>query len=353
MASNDTSSTLPGLTEGSLHTIRDLQTYEAAVFGMAVWDIIITISEEYRYVWKQKPLTFLNGVYFLNRYLILVFGSLCVWMSNNYLPNCDDVKWIMILNFILFPFLCSIILSTRVYAIYDRQKWMIPFFSALVMGMVAIYVVTEVGVTTVSLPPPATLCRARTSSNIRPLYFAYLAFFYCLVFLFSSWRCLKIWREARERSKTSLFAIVVREGLPYISFIVAANLLNAFWFGFKKGDDRALHVPFATYMTSVMCWRLTLDLRHQSAAQSSIITSASLPQPSLPTELKGAEIGSQEDTAVRSDILINFPDMFWQASKTTGTAHGNSDLERNAHGVDEIRVASPVQDDGSTDPRPQ
>lgn len=51
-------------------------------------------------------------------------------------------------------FLCSIILSTRVYAIYDRQKWMIPFFSALVMGMVAIYVVTEVGVTTVSLPPP-------------------------------------------------------------------------------------------------------------------------------------------------------------------------------------------------------
>jgi hypothetical protein len=94
-------------------------------------------------------------------------------------------------------------------------------------------------------------------------------------------------------------------------------------------------------------------VRRQSAVQSSIITSASLPQPSLPTELKGAELGKQEDIAVRQDILINFPDMFSQASKTTGTAHGNSDLERNAHGVDEICVAPPVQDDGSTDPRPQ
>ncbi|KAF9495019.1 hypothetical protein BDN71DRAFT_913455 [Pleurotus eryngii] len=126
-----------------------------------LWDYFVTLPDEVEFFWTGKW-SYLRVLFFVNRYQVIswqIFHTIGIFMVAR--PGLEQVgrAWVHnMLTISAFTMTTSVqlILSFRVYRLYNRTKWIIGFFTVLLLAAITaqLYVVIKLSpeVTSIMLP---------------------------------------------------------------------------------------------------------------------------------------------------------------------------------------------------------
>ncbi|KAF9043101.1 hypothetical protein BJ165DRAFT_1348359 [Panaeolus papilionaceus] len=105
--------------------------------AVMIWDIVTHLGDDYRLVTKYRigPSTV---VYFVSRYewSCLAYLLMLAIMETAPVDNCGRIRWIQILFPVAIPS-TALLFFFRVQALYERNKWIVGFFSISWLSVVA------------------------------------------------------------------------------------------------------------------------------------------------------------------------------------------------------------------------
>ncbi|CAA7269882.1 unnamed protein product [Cyclocybe aegerita] len=205
-------------------------------FACLFYDHVITLDAEIKYVWRRNKNA--NAyLFFVNRYFAFVANIIV------FIPRLGEDVGIEALYtgftvvrelLLIFSgvFIC-VLLTLRIYALYERSRRMLIFFVCfLVSGIaVSIFVITQKRITR---PDPVTGCElglSRENAYRNAAVWECLLLFDTVVFGFILYR---IWSDRRRISlaevRIPLRYVLLRDGVVYYAIMVLVNLANILTF---------------------------------------------------------------------------------------------------------------------------
>ncbi|KAH8915188.1 hypothetical protein BT69DRAFT_1325515 [Atractiella rhizophila] len=237
------------------------RTYLTALFALYCWDFILNFPDEYKMMWKAERWTPVRVAFFINRYggLLDLVAFMCFYWLKIDLKTCGKVHLLqpVVSSFVLLS--CQFLLGARVFAMWNRRRWIAWFFGIFAICGVVVQIVAVVPNRALRLLPGLRGCFSVRGDqsylwvyNIPPLLYDTAATIFIIVPLISHWR---------KTPRTRLLTIFARDGVLYFVVASVCNLVNVIYFSIPTTINPALNAPLSLTFTSIMATRIVLHLR--------------------------------------------------------------------------------------------
>jgi len=236
---------------------------------MLVYDHFLTFSQEVERIWKQR-ISVASFLFLFNRY-----GTPIQFII--LLDAFHDPHWTKKVcnKFVIFEGAATVTLMSvgqlimilRVFAVYERNRYIFAFLITLWFLQV---VISAVGLHTgfaVPLPTGLTGCILTGKSALFPsLWIAPLITDSAIFFLtiYRTKRYLRFY----HKSASPTITVLIRDGALYFLLIFLANLMNTLIYFLAEPDLKAIGASFSQLLTSTMISRLVLNLRSASSSHT-------------------------------------------------------------------------------------
>ncbi|KAH8923550.1 hypothetical protein BT69DRAFT_1350104 [Atractiella rhizophila] len=237
------------------------RVYVTACFAIFSWDFIITFPDEYRTVWKAQRWTPIRAFFFFNRYWGLLYLSMamCLLWSRIDPRTCDKVHLLEPVGGSILIFGSEFLLGARVWAMFNRRRWIIWFFGTFAICALAIEIWAILPNRALRVPSGLRGCLSVGGGQnyiwafwIPPLLYDTTATIFALVPLIAHWR---------KTPRTRLLTIFARDGVLYFCVVFICNLINVIYFSIPTVANPVLNGPLTFTFTTMMASHLVLHLR--------------------------------------------------------------------------------------------
>ncbi|KAH8927641.1 hypothetical protein BT69DRAFT_1330265 [Atractiella rhizophila] len=230
--------------------------YITACFAIYSWDFILTFPDEYKTMWKTERWTPVRVAFFFNRYwglLDYVMIMCLVWLKID-LKTCTKVHILEpVITTILF-LSCEFLLGARVWAMWNRQRWIACFFGAFAICGFVVEIWSMARNKALALPPGLRGCfSVRGGQNYIWVYWIPLLLYDTTATIFVIIRLITHWRQT---PRTRLISIFVRDGVIYFVIVTACNLINAIYMSIPTELNPNFNAPLALTFTTMMASRI-------------------------------------------------------------------------------------------------
>ncbi|KAF9469843.1 hypothetical protein BDZ94DRAFT_1278975 [Collybia nuda] len=243
--------------------------------AVVIWDWIISLPREYRFVWRTHW-TPVKMAYLFCRYWVITVVPylLYCFVVDHSLATCERIykipvalaMWNQVGSECLFS--PSSVLLIRTYAFFNRNIFVLWFLLSAISGVVAyqLYVDTTQMLLLPFFKPPfdrgpcfpmSKPHSAHLLVQIAPLLFD------TVVTAMTVWKAFNI-RRRNGGPNSRLIQTFLREGVFYYILISIANLVNS-GFILPRQVISAINIPLSVMMGPVLACRLILDLRERGS----------------------------------------------------------------------------------------
>ncbi|KAG7452283.1 uncharacterized protein BT62DRAFT_295505 [Guyanagaster necrorhizus] len=257
--------------ETAHYFIYGTQIYFCAMYAVVLWDWMISLPREWRFVWKTHW-TPVKVAYLFCRYwvIIVVPYLLFCFVVDHSLETCRKIYKVPVALAMWNQVGSESVLLIRTYAFFNRNVYILWMFICAIGGVVAyqLYVdTTQMLLLPFTTPPydrgPCFPMSKPHSAHllgffIAPLLFDTLVTFMTIVKAFMIRRC-------NGGSSSRLIQTFIREGVFYYILISIANLINGIFYLQPRQVISAINIPLSVMMGPVLACRLILDLRERGS----------------------------------------------------------------------------------------
>ncbi|KZP23278.1 hypothetical protein FIBSPDRAFT_1042991 [Athelia psychrophila] len=253
-------------------------------FVILCYDYSLTFADEVERFWNRKNFTWASLFYFINRYLVLL-GNIPVlfvtfWETNSLsnktlvilglVPSCarnstNTLHRLLAYNqlfLLLSQLVIAILLIMRIYAMYNRSRWIIVVFAVIAVTAIALGCWASLG----SPTPTSGIefyyagCNIptgqRQADRLAVVWMTQLGLDALVFFLI----VYKSFLLRRSRSKI-LISVLLRDGTLYFAIMTAANLANIVTILIASPLTKGAATFFTNVISATMMSRLMLNLR--------------------------------------------------------------------------------------------
>ncbi|KIK56367.1 hypothetical protein GYMLUDRAFT_47147 [Collybiopsis luxurians FD-317 M1] len=232
------------------------------------WDYLLTLSDEVQYFWKL-PVGTSTVLFFLNRYVSLL-GNFVVTISLFYNfsteSSCQVFHTFRGFLLIVEEMVVGVLLTVRIYALYDRGKRILAAMLSVGCILVMIALFTTLFHRSESsdkiLPGVDIGCHVAISFALsvqQAAAWEALLLYNVMLFVMMLLKAHKTHHELRPL-RIPLVDIIVRDGSLYFGVMAIANAINISTFYYPWPFIRASLTTFASSMSVTMMSRLMFNL---------------------------------------------------------------------------------------------
>ncbi|GAA5982304.1 hypothetical protein JCM5350_006135 [Sporobolomyces pararoseus] len=265
--------------ESSIQSLLDLkqitwarQRYVAAWLGIFLFDLVVTLPEERKYIWNNKW-TPLKVLYLLNRYIALahqIFSFIMIFAAIAS-SLCHRAWWFEVVGGMIVVYLCALIMSIRIIAIYDRNLLVMGLLGLMLAGEAAVFIYCATLLRAFQLPAFVAQvigfhgCIAGSRKiqyeKIGGAVWSAPLTFDLVALSLTVFRCFKISQVTGGR-RTPLVRKILSTGIFYFAVITASNCVNVVLYSLPSVSPslQTFHTAASDAITSIMCSRLVLSL---------------------------------------------------------------------------------------------
>jgi len=306
------------------------QYFSLAAFTILYYDYFLTLPMEVERFWPQKTFSWAVLLFYLNRYMSLL-GHIPVIFEFFWQPPpdainvCHGLQTFHQYYAILIQLLVGSMLIMRVYALYDRNRWVLASLclvatAVVVHGCWAIMSGKKSHSGDDQAADSSICTSSLTGTEALRLAAAWcgLLVFDIMVFALTAAKAIMIGRTGKQ----TLLSVLIRDGAVYFLVMTIVTLVNILTFLLGSPYTRGMGTTFANIISTTMISRLMLNIR----------------SPSLLVELKKRPFSSEvnracvstviEDIYTRDDLEFNTMDDLYQSSRSMdieSVATGRSD----------------------------
>ncbi|KAF5388590.1 hypothetical protein D9757_004688 [Collybiopsis confluens] len=246
------------------------QIYFCAMYAVVIWDWLISLPREWRFIWKTHW-TPVKIAYLFCRYWVIavVPYPLYVFVLNHSWETCERIYRIPVALAMWNQVGSESVLLIRTYAFFNRNVYVLCFLLTAIGGVVAyqLYVDTSQMLVLPFVPPATTgPCFPMSkphSAHILGFFIAPLLFDTVVTFM-TVIKAISI-RRRNGGPNSRLIQTFLREGVFYYILISIANLINGIFYLQPRQVISAINIPLSIMMAPVLACRLILDLRERGS----------------------------------------------------------------------------------------
>ncbi|KII93599.1 hypothetical protein PLICRDRAFT_131547 [Plicaturopsis crispa FD-325 SS-3] len=257
--------------EEAQHFIYVTQVYFCSMYAVVLWDWVISLPREWRFIWKTHW-TPVKMAYLFCRYWVIAVVPylLFAFVVNHSLAECEKMYRIPVALAMWNQVGSSAILLIRTYAFFNRNVFVLIFLGSSIAGVGAyqLYVATSQMQLLPFVTPPFTSGPCFPSSKPHS---AHLLGFFIAPLLFDTvvtfmtvWKAITI-RRRNGGPNSRLIQTFLREGVFYYLLISIANLINGVFYLQPRQVISAINIPLSVMLGPVLACRLILDLRERGS----------------------------------------------------------------------------------------
>ncbi|KAJ7170206.1 hypothetical protein C8R46DRAFT_1350082 [Mycena filopes] len=247
------------------------QVYFCAMYAVVIWDWLISLPREWRFVWKTHW-TPVKIAYLFCRYWVIVVVPylLYCFVMDHSLETCQKIYKIPVGLALWNQVGSETVLLIRTYAFFNRNVYVLWFLISALSGVVAyqLYVDTTQMLLLQFFKPPFDRgpCFPRSKPHSAHLLGFFIAplLFDTLVTSMTVWKAFKI-RRRNGGPNSRLIQTFLREGVFFFLLISSANLINGIFYLQPRQVISAINIPLSVMMAPVLACRLILDLRERGS----------------------------------------------------------------------------------------
>ncbi|KAL1757277.1 hypothetical protein FB107DRAFT_259942 [Schizophyllum commune] len=236
--------------------------------AVVVWDWIISLGREYRFIWKTHW-TPVKAAYLFCRYWVIAVVPylLFCFVTNHTKETCERIYKIPVALAMWNQVGSESILLIRTYAFFNRNTYILIFLITSMAGVAAyqLYVDTTQMLLLPFIDPDHGPClpmskphSAHLLAGIAPLGFDTMVTFMTII------KAIYI-RKRNGGPNSRLIQTFIREGVFYYIMISIANLVNGVFYLQPRQVMSAINIPLSVMMGPVLACRLILDLRERGS----------------------------------------------------------------------------------------
>ncbi|KAF9041776.1 hypothetical protein BDZ89DRAFT_1009578 [Hymenopellis radicata] len=252
------------------HFIYITQIYFCAMYAVVLWDWIISLHREYRFVWNTHW-TPVKIAYLFCRYWVIVVVPylLYCFVVDHDQETCQRIYRIPVALAMWNQVGSESVLLIRTYAFFNRNVYILWFLISAISGVVAyqLYVDTTQMLLLPFTPPdirgPCFPMSKPHSAHLLGFFIAPLLFD-TLVTLMTIIKAFAI-RRRNGGPNSRLIQTFIREGVFYYILISIANLINGIFYLQPRQVISAINIPLSVMMGPLLACRLILDLRERGS----------------------------------------------------------------------------------------
>ncbi|KAI0362266.1 hypothetical protein OH77DRAFT_1515541 [Trametes cingulata] len=251
-----------------LASIRLNNSLALAALMMLYYDYCLTFSAEVERFWANARLSFASVLFVLNRYLG-IFGPIPVLFEyfGSYTPELQSYHQYYA---IMSQTIVGIILITRTFAFYDRNKWLLAALLTLGITLLILSIIINTlpssssSATSAKSAPTSIISACDLSLTSEQGLRAAVAWICMLIvdtviFALTVARTVRMWHGFRF----GLLQVLFRDGAVYYGILVCANVANILTFLAPDiGDsNRGLATTVSNALATTLVSRMFLNLR--------------------------------------------------------------------------------------------
>lgn len=253
------------------HFIYVTQVYFCAMYAVVLWDWIISLPREWRFIWKTQW-TPVKLAYLFCRYWVITVVPylLFCFVVDHSRVTCERIYKIPVGLAMWNQVGSQSVLLIRTYAFFNRNKHVLWFLLSALSGVVTyqLYVdAAQMDLLPFFRPPfeygPCFPMSKPHSAHLLGFFIAPLLFD-TLVTLMTVWKAFYI-RRKNGSPNSRLIQTFLREGIFYYILISIANLINGVFYLQPRQVISAINIPLSVMMGPVLACRLILDLRERGS----------------------------------------------------------------------------------------
>ncbi|KAF8215851.1 hypothetical protein K438DRAFT_1914743 [Mycena galopus ATCC 62051] len=237
--------------------------------AVVIWDWLLSLTREWRFVWKTHW-TPVKVAYLFCRYWVIAVVPylLYCFVADHSLATCQKIYkaalalWNQVGS--------ESVLLIRTYAFFNRNVYVLWFLLSAISGVVAyqLYVDTsQMDLLPFFKPPfdkgPCFPISKPHSAHLLGMSIAPLLFD-TMVTLMTIWKAFRI-RRRNGGPNSRLIQTFLREGVFYYILISIANLVNGIFYLQPRQVMSAINIPLSVMMPPILACRLILDLRERGS----------------------------------------------------------------------------------------
>ncbi|TFK41812.1 hypothetical protein BDQ12DRAFT_340409 [Crucibulum laeve] len=253
------------------HFIYVTQIYFCAMYAVVIWDWIISLPREYRFVWRTHW-TPVKVAYLFCRYWVITVVPylLYCFVVDHPKATCEKIYKIPVALAMWNQVGSESVLLIRTYAFFSRNAFVLWFLVSALSGVVAyqLYVdTTQMLLLPFVRPPfengPCFPMSKPHSAHLLGFFIAPLLFDTLVTFM-TVWKAFSI-RRHNGGPNSRLIQTFLREGVFYYLLISIANLINGVFYLQPRQVISAINIPLSVMLAPVLACRLILDLRERGS----------------------------------------------------------------------------------------
>ncbi|KAF8634974.1 hypothetical protein AX15_000697 [Amanita polypyramis BW_CC] len=253
------------------HFIYVTQVYFCAMYAVVVWDWIISLPREYRFIWKTHW-TPVKVAYLFCRYWVITVVPylLYCFVIDHPISTCRKIYKIPVGLAMWNQVGSESVLLIRTYAFFNRNVYILWLLVSALSGVVAyqLYVDTTQMLLLPFFKPPSEIgpCFPMSKPHSAHLLGFFIAplLFDTLVTFMTVFKAFYI-RRRNGGPNSRLIQTFLREGVFYYILISIANLINGVFYLQPRQVISAINIPLSVMMGPILACRLILDLRERGS----------------------------------------------------------------------------------------
>ncbi|KZT30879.1 hypothetical protein NEOLEDRAFT_1126534 [Neolentinus lepideus HHB14362 ss-1] len=336
--------------ETAQHFIFITQVYFCAMYAVIIWDWLISLPREWRFVWKSLW-TPVKVAYLFCRYWVIatVPYLLYCFVVDHTAVRCQSLYKVPVALAMWNQVGSETVLLIRTYAFFNRNNYLLMFLVCCLSGVVAyqLYVDTSQMLVLPFVKPPFTMgpCFPMSKPHSAHLLGFFIAplLFDTLVTSITVWKAFTIRRRSGATS-SRLIQTFLREGVFYYILISIANLINGIFYLQPRQAISAINIPLSVMMSPLLACRLILDLRERGSetiAQSTLGPfNAWSPSSPSPRAIKSSPPGLGVSSRTGSSGGLGFrfvtghPAATFKSDVVLGSIAGGGEVDADLDGVE-------------------
>ncbi|KAI0347671.1 hypothetical protein BDW22DRAFT_1423954 [Trametopsis cervina] len=246
------------------------QVHFCAMYAILVWDWIIALPRERRFIWKTGW-TPVKVAYLYCRYWVIAVVPYLLWAfcTNHTLEECQRLYRIPVALAMWNQVASEIILVIRTYAFFNRNNYILALLVSTLAGVIAyqLFVDTSEMLLLPFLPGqekgPCLPMSKPHSAHLLGFFIAPLLYD-TMITVMTVTKAITIRRRSGGAS-SRLIQTFLREGVFYYLLISVANLINGIFYLQPRQSISAICIPLSVMLSPLLACRLVLDLRQRGS----------------------------------------------------------------------------------------
>ncbi|ESK92892.1 hypothetical protein Moror_9048 [Moniliophthora roreri MCA 2997] len=271
----------------ALGLIHVLQVYTSCMVTLAVWDWLVCLKSEWRYIWLREW-GLVKCLYIWTRYYGLLCFALNLWLYNgNFtVQRCQTLHYLVAATCMWVTIGSDAILTVRTYAFLGKKPIIGIFLTVLLIGETGFLIYIAIaGVHQNPQVFPESPCTASDAPGrhvVSGFWLAPLCFDLICTFL-TVYKAFQL-KTVGVLATHPIMKIFLREGISYFFAVASVNILNAAFMFQSNANIQNINSCLALVLSQVLCCRLVLNLRatrEGNGTSNTNLSSNSMPHPSL------------------------------------------------------------------------